>query len=162
MLRFILKRQSGGLSTLDALLLYSSPMPQNGMASEYRSVTEGIALVFFLLWSNMPQELVTRDERLSRLREEGIEGPADLKRAFIARDGHFSVKKKGRREFPRRTWSFGPRKMLGASLASCSTPVLLRAYRPLDRPNRRCRRTWGRALPKSVFTSPSYQALPKP
>jgi uncharacterized membrane protein YcaP (DUF421 family) len=128
MMRFILKRQSGGLSTPDVLLLVLlADAAQNGMANEYRSVTEGIALVgtivfwnFALDWleyhfppmqrllrpapllliedgkilrSNMRQELVTMDELLSRLREEGIEGPADVKRAFIEADGNISVKK---------------------------------------------------------------------
>jgi len=34
------------------------------------------------------------DELLSRLREEGVEGPADIKRAFSEADGNISVKKK--------------------------------------------------------------------
>jgi uncharacterized membrane protein YcaP (DUF421 family) len=129
MMRFILKRQTGGLSTPDVLLIVLlADAAQNGMANEYRSVTEGIALVgTIIFWSfaidwleyhfptikrvlrppplvliedgkvlrrNMRQELVTMDELLSRLREEGVEGPADVKRAFIEADGNISVKKK--------------------------------------------------------------------
>jgi uncharacterized membrane protein YcaP (DUF421 family) len=129
MMRFILKRQTGGLSTPDVLLIVLlADAAQNGMANEYRSVTEGIALVgTIIFWSfaidwleyhfppikrvlrpaplvliedgkvlrrNMRQELVTMDELLSRLREEGVEAPADVKRAFIEADGNISVKKK--------------------------------------------------------------------
>jgi uncharacterized membrane protein YcaP (DUF421 family) len=129
MMRFILKRQSGGLSTPDVLLIVLlADAAQNGMANEYRSVTEGILLVgTIIFWSfaidwleyrfpamerllrpapllliengevlrrNMRQELVTMDELLSRLREEGVEGPAGVKRAFIEADGNISVKKK--------------------------------------------------------------------
>jgi len=35
-----------------------------------------------VLRCNMLQELVTMNELLSRLREEGVEGPADIKRAY--------------------------------------------------------------------------------
>lgn len=129
MMRFILKRQSGGLSTPDVLLIVLlADAAQNGMANEYRSVTEGIVLVgTIIFWNfaidsleyhfpalmrvlrpapllliengkvlrhNMRQELVTMDELLSRLREEGVEGPADVKRACMEADGNISVKKK--------------------------------------------------------------------
>jgi hypothetical protein len=44
-LRFVLKRQAGGLSTPDVLLVVLlADAAQNGMAGEYRSVTEGIVL----------------------------------------------------------------------------------------------------------------------
>src|SRR5215210_6130186 len=46
MMRFILKRQSGGLSIPDVLLIVLlADAAQNGMADDYRSVTEGIVLV---------------------------------------------------------------------------------------------------------------------
>jgi hypothetical protein len=47
MLRFILKRQSGGLSTPRRVAeLHSSPMPRRtAWQNEYRSVREGIVLV---------------------------------------------------------------------------------------------------------------------
>jgi uncharacterized membrane protein YcaP (DUF421 family) len=129
MMRFILKRQSGGLTTPDVLLVVLlADAAQNGMANEYRSVTEGITLVgTIIFWNfaidwleyhspalerllrpppllliengevlrrNMRQELVTMDELLARLREEGVEGPAEVARAFMEADGNISVKKK--------------------------------------------------------------------
>ena len=129
MMRFILKRQSGGLSTPDVLLVVLlADAAQNGMANEYRSVTEGITLVgTIIFWNfaidwleyhfpaierllrpapllliengkvlrrNMRQELVTMDELLSKLREEGVDGPADVARAFMEPDGNISVKKR--------------------------------------------------------------------
>ena len=129
MMRFILKRQSGGLSTPDVLLVVLlADAAQNGMAGEYRSVTEGIMLVgTIIFWNfaidwleyqvpamerllrpaplllvedgkvlrrNMRQELVTMDELLSKLREEGVESPNDVQRAFMEPDGNISVKKR--------------------------------------------------------------------
>jgi uncharacterized membrane protein YcaP (DUF421 family) len=130
MMRFILKRQSGGLSIPDVLLIVLlADAAQNGMADDYRSVTEGIVLVgTIIFWNfaidwleyhfpamerilrpaplhliengtvlrrNLRQELVTMDELLSRLRQEGVEGPEDVESAFMEADGNISVKKKG-------------------------------------------------------------------
>jgi uncharacterized membrane protein YcaP (DUF421 family) len=129
MMRFILKRQSGGLTTPDLLLtVLLADAAQNGMANEYRSVTEGIALVgTIVFWNlaidwleyrfpalerllrpapllliengkvlrrNLRQELMTMDELLSLLRQEGVHEPADVERAFMEPDGNISVKKK--------------------------------------------------------------------
>jgi uncharacterized membrane protein YcaP (DUF421 family) len=129
MMRFILKRQSGGLTTPDLLLtVLLADAAQNGMANEYRSVTEGIMLIATIIfWNfaidwvefhfpamerllrpapllliengnvlrrNLRQELVTMDELLSRLREEGVEGPQEVERAFMEADGNISVKKR--------------------------------------------------------------------
>jgi uncharacterized membrane protein YcaP (DUF421 family) len=53
MMRFILKRQSGGLTTPDVLLVVLlADAAQNGMANEYRSVTEGITLVGTIIFWN--------------------------------------------------------------------------------------------------------------
>ena len=53
MMRFILKRQSGGLATPDVLLIVLlADAAQNGMADEYWSVTEGITLVGTLIFWN--------------------------------------------------------------------------------------------------------------
>jgi uncharacterized membrane protein YcaP (DUF421 family) len=53
MMRFILKRQSGGLSTPDVLLIVLlADAAQNGVAGEYRSVTEGILLVGTIVFWN--------------------------------------------------------------------------------------------------------------
>jgi len=46
LLRVVLKRQTGGLSTPDILLVVLlADAAQNGMADEYRSMTEGIVVV---------------------------------------------------------------------------------------------------------------------
>lgn len=46
LLRFVLKRQSGGFSTPDLLLVVLlADAAQNGMADEYRSITEGVVVV---------------------------------------------------------------------------------------------------------------------
>jgi uncharacterized membrane protein YcaP (DUF421 family) len=42
----------------------------------------------------MRQELMTMDELLSKLREEGVKSPADVARAFMEADGNISVQKK--------------------------------------------------------------------
>jgi uncharacterized membrane protein YcaP (DUF421 family) len=53
LLRFVLKRQTGGLSTPDVLLVVLlADAAQNGMANEYRSVTEGITLVCTIIFWN--------------------------------------------------------------------------------------------------------------
>jgi uncharacterized membrane protein YcaP (DUF421 family) len=53
LLRFLPKRQTGGLSTPDILLIVLlADAAQNGMANEYRSVTEGIALVCTIIFWN--------------------------------------------------------------------------------------------------------------
>src|SRR5215217_4674067 len=53
LLRVILKRQSGGLAITDVLVIVLiADAAQNGMADEYRSVTEGIVLVATIIfWS---------------------------------------------------------------------------------------------------------------
>lgn len=129
MMRFILKRQSGGLTTPDLLLtVLLADAAQNGMANEYRSITEGIALIATIIfWNlaidwlefhfpamerllrpaplllvengrvlrrNLRREFVTMDELLGRLREEGVEGPDEVERAFLEADGAISVKKR--------------------------------------------------------------------
>jgi uncharacterized membrane protein YcaP (DUF421 family) len=53
LLRFVLKRQTGGLSTPDILLVVLlADAAQNGMANEYRSVTEGIMVVCTIIFWN--------------------------------------------------------------------------------------------------------------
>lgn len=44
-----------------------------------------------LLRRNMRQEMITKDELLSQLRQQGIEDPAKVKKAFIEGDGRISV-----------------------------------------------------------------------
>ena len=53
LLRFLPKRQTGSLSTPDILLIVLlADAAQNAMANEYRSVTEGIALVCTIIFWN--------------------------------------------------------------------------------------------------------------
>ena len=128
LMRFILKRQAGGLSIPDVLLVVIlADAAQNGMAGEYRSITEGIVLITTIIFWNLAidwlgyhvpfierlarpaplllikdgqvlrrhlrQELVTMDELLSKLREEGITSPSDVKKAYIEGDGNISVQR---------------------------------------------------------------------
>src|SRR5207249_1774077 len=52
-LRFVLKRQIGGLSPPDVLLVVLlADAAQNGMADEYRSVTEGVFVVTTIIFWN--------------------------------------------------------------------------------------------------------------
>ena len=129
LLRFLPKRQTGGLSTPDILLIVLlADAAQNGMANEYRSVTEGIALVCTIIFWNfaidwlefhvpalgkwlqpsplllikdgqvlrkhLRQELITMDELMSHLREEGVSRPDEVEEAYVEPDGNISVKKK--------------------------------------------------------------------
>jgi uncharacterized membrane protein YcaP (DUF421 family) len=129
LLRFVLRRRIGGLSPPDLLLIVLlADAAQNGMADEYRSVTEGIFLVstiffwnFALDWleyhypvmerllrpaplllikngqvlrRHMRQELVTMDELMSKLREEGVESPSEVAQAYMEPDGEISLRKK--------------------------------------------------------------------
>lgn len=129
LLRFVLKRQTGGLSTPDILLIVLlADAAQNGMANEYRSVTEGIVVVCTIIFWNfaidwlefhvpalakillppplllikdgqvlrrhLRQELITMDELMSHLREEGVSEPRDVEEAYVEPDGRISVKKK--------------------------------------------------------------------
>lgn len=126
LLRVLLKRQSGGLGITDLLLVtLLADASQNGMAGEYRSVPNGLALAgtimgwnYFFDWlsfnspwfarliepkplplirhgrmlrHNMKQELITEDDLLGQLREQGIGDPADVKLANIESDGRISV-----------------------------------------------------------------------
>jgi len=126
LMRVMLKRRQEGVSAPDVLLVVLiADAAQNGMAGEYRSITEGLALVgTILFWNvvldwlsywfpwferlinppplllidrgrllgkNMRQELVTRDEILSKLRELGIDDPSRVERAYLEPDGQLSV-----------------------------------------------------------------------
>jgi len=129
LLRLLGRRQSGSLGTADILVIVLlADAAQNGMTNEYKSVTEGLALVATILaWNfvidwlsfhvpavrpllsapalclikdgvlqrrNMRKELITNEELLSQLREQGVESPADVKLAQLEEDGQISVVKK--------------------------------------------------------------------
>ncbi len=126
LLRFVLKRQAGGIGTTDVLVIVLlAEVAGNGFAAEYKSVVEGTVLVgTILLWSylfewassrfpaiervlhpptliliengrmlrkNMRAELVTAEELMAQLRENGIEDCAQVKRACMEADGMISV-----------------------------------------------------------------------
>lgn len=126
LLRFVTKRQTGEMGLADVLVVVLiADAAQNGMASDYESVTEGIVLVgtivfwnFALDWlafrfpaverflhaapvllvrngrilrRNMKREMMTEDELMSELRQQGIDDLARVKKAFIEGDGNFSV-----------------------------------------------------------------------
>ncbi len=44
-----------------------------------------------LLRRNMRQEMITREELMSQLRQQGIDDPAEVKKAFIEGDGRISI-----------------------------------------------------------------------
>jgi uncharacterized membrane protein YcaP (DUF421 family) len=126
LLRLLLKRQSGtrGLTDLLVVVLIVDAA-QNGMADEYRSITEALVLVATIIgWSyaldwlgywcphvkcflhppalplvqaghllrrNMRRELVTEEELMSQLREQGIQELTEVKLAYMGGDGRISV-----------------------------------------------------------------------
>src|SRR5215212_7223564 len=124
LLRLILKRQSGGLAMTDVLVIVLiADAAQNGMANEYRSVTEGVVLVATIIfWSyaldwldyyapwfrtffRPPPLLLVEDGKLMRrnmrqelmtaLREQGISDLREVCRARMEADGRISVIKRG-------------------------------------------------------------------
>ena len=129
LLRLILKRQAGGLGITDLLVVVLiADAAQNGMAKEYRSITEGAVLVgTIIFWDyaldrlayrfpaferlarppalllvkdgnilrrNMRRELITTEELMSHLREQGVEKIEDVRSAHMESDGHVSVIKR--------------------------------------------------------------------
>jgi uncharacterized membrane protein YcaP (DUF421 family) len=126
LLRLLLKRQSGTLGLTDLLVVVLiADAAQNGMANEYRSITEGLVLVATIIgWSyaldwlgywcprverfvhppalplvqagrllrhHMRRELVTEEELMSQLREQGIHELTAVKLAYMEGDGRISV-----------------------------------------------------------------------
>jgi len=126
LMRFVLKRQAGGIGTTDVLVIVLlAEVAGNGFAAEYKSVVEGTVLVgTILFWSyalewfaqrfsafdrfvhpptllliengkmlrkNMRSELVTQEELMAQLRENGIDDCAQVKRACMEADGMISI-----------------------------------------------------------------------
>jgi len=116
LLRFVMKRQAGGIGTTDVLVIVLlAEVAGNGFAAEYKSVVEGAVLIgtilfwtYVLEWAayrfpkferilhpptlllikdgkilrkNMKEELVTKEELMAQLREQGIEDCAQVKQA---------------------------------------------------------------------------------
>ncbi len=55
-----------------------------------------------LLYRNMRKELITRDELMSQLREQGIDDPAKVKTAYMEPDGQLSVVQHNEKQQPRK------------------------------------------------------------
>jgi uncharacterized membrane protein YcaP (DUF421 family) len=126
LLRFILRREAGTVGITDLLVVVLiADAAQNGMASDYTSITEGLILVativlwsFFLDWlgfhfpaiqdllhprplllvkdgradkRNLRKELITDEELMGQLREQGVDGLDKVKKAYMEQDGRISV-----------------------------------------------------------------------
>lgn len=127
-LRF-LRRETGAIGIADLLVVVLiADASQNAMAGDYKSITEGVALVgtiafwdYLLDWlayrfprierlvhppptvlvedgelnrRNMRKELLTKEELMSQLREQGVDDLAEVEHAYIEGDGRISVIKK--------------------------------------------------------------------
>jgi uncharacterized membrane protein YcaP (DUF421 family) len=140
LLRVFRRRESGTISTGNLLVVvFLADAAQNGMADDYRSVSDGLLLVgTIMVWNlaldwlgyripavqrfvhppplplvsdgrllrqNMRKELITEDELMSQLREQGVESIAEVKQACMEADGNVSIVKAsgetgGRRRTP--------------------------------------------------------------
>jgi uncharacterized membrane protein YcaP (DUF421 family) len=122
----VFRRDAGSLNVSDLLVVVLiADAAQNGMAGEYRSLTEGVVLVStifgwnytldwlsyrspFMYWllhppplllvrdgevqrRNLRRELITRDDLLEQLREQGIDDIRRVKQCFLEGDGRMSV-----------------------------------------------------------------------
>ena len=122
----VLRREAGALGISDLLVVVLiADAAQNAMSSEYKSVTEGAALVgtivawdYSLDWlgyrfpaigrllrpaplplvkdgralrQNLRKEMISMDELMSQLREQGVESLSEVKRCYLEGDGHVSV-----------------------------------------------------------------------
>jgi uncharacterized membrane protein YcaP (DUF421 family) len=89
--RVIVRRRIGAIGMADILVLVIiADAAQNGMAGEYRSVTEGAILVGTIIaW-----KYVTEEELKSKLREKGVDGVRQVAKAYMEPDGSVSVIKR--------------------------------------------------------------------
>ena len=134
----IFRRDAGSLSVSDLLVVVLiADAAQNGMAGEYKSLTEGVVIVTtifawnylldwlayrsrFVYWllhppslllirngqiqfRNLRSQLITKDDLLEQLREQGVEGVERVKACFLESDGRMSVIRESDDEPPRRT-----------------------------------------------------------
>lgn len=129
----VIRREAGaiGISDLIVVVLIADAA-QNAMASEYKSITEGLVLVativfwdYFLDWlgyrfpavrrllrpaplplikdgriqrRNLRQEMITEEELMSQLREQGVESVEEVRKSYMEGDGHISVITKDAKE----------------------------------------------------------------
>jgi uncharacterized membrane protein YcaP (DUF421 family) len=126
----VFRRDAGSLSVSDLLVVVLiADAAQNGMAGEYRSLTEGVVIVAtifawnyaldwlayrsrFVYWllhppslllirngqiqfRNLRSQLITKQDLLEQLREQGVESPAGVKKCFLESDGRMSVIREG-------------------------------------------------------------------
>ena len=122
----IFRRDAGSLSVSDLLVVVLiADAAQNGMAGEYKSLTEGVVIVAtifawnyvldwlayrsrFVYWllhppslllirngqiqfRNLRSQLITKDDLLEQLREQGVESVTRVKKCFLESDGRMSV-----------------------------------------------------------------------
>jgi uncharacterized membrane protein YcaP (DUF421 family) len=122
----VFKRQAGSIGLSDLLVIVLiADASQNAMSADYKSVTEGAALIGTLvLWDqfldwlafrvprierllrpapvllvkdgkanrrNMRQELISQDELIGQLRQQGILDLKQVRCAFIEGDGQISI-----------------------------------------------------------------------
>lgn len=122
----VFRRQAGSLNTADLLVVVLvADAAQNGMASEYYSVTEGLVLIATIYaWNylldvaayrwpavhrllnapplplvkdgkvvrrNLRQEMLTLDDLMEQLREQGVERLSEVRHCCLEGDGHLSV-----------------------------------------------------------------------
>jgi uncharacterized membrane protein YcaP (DUF421 family) len=122
----ILRREAGAIGISDLLVVVLiADAAQNAMASEYKSISEGIILVatiacwdYFLDWlgyrfptirrlirpapllliedgrmqrRNMRQEIISEEELMGQLRQQGVESVEEVKKCYLEGDGHISV-----------------------------------------------------------------------
>ena len=134
----IFRRDAGSLSVSDLLVVVLiADAAQNGMAGEYKSLTEGVVIVTtifawnylldwlayrsrFVYWllhppslllirngqiqfRNLRSQLITKDDLLEQLREQGVEGVERVKACFLESDGRMSVIRESDDEPPRQT-----------------------------------------------------------
>jgi len=125
LLRVLPRRQIGSLGVSDLLVVVIiADAAQNGLAGEYRSITEGLVLICTILfWNwmidtldyrfprlgvngsaprlvvshgrmlrkNMEKEELSEAQLMSHLREQGVEDPALVSKAYVEGDGRISV-----------------------------------------------------------------------
>jgi uncharacterized membrane protein YcaP (DUF421 family) len=119
----ILRRGAGAIGISDLLVLVLvADAAQNAMASEYKSITEGLVLVTtIVLWDylldwlgyrfpglrpllrpapsllikngrvqrrNLAREMITEEELVEQLREQGVASIEEVKESFMEGDGH--------------------------------------------------------------------------
>jgi uncharacterized membrane protein YcaP (DUF421 family) len=122
----VFRREAGTVGIADLLLVVLiADAAQNGMAGEYKSITEGAVLIgtiaswdYFLDWisyrfpwfhrlvtpaplplikdgrimkKHLRQELITEEQLVSQLRQQGVQNLTDVKRCYLEGDGNFSV-----------------------------------------------------------------------